>query len=524
MLITAALTIAALFQGPEAAREVLDDLTRIPADRALYDLVVPRPTPGMDSGAQDRWAGRLGYEKEFLERSAVPFLNRWGWPELWQMHRDDWDGFLRSLGALAPAPVAVECRLEERAGDDTRVLLQSTLAVTPGELKVVGETIERMALVDYHVQIAQAAMVYEPITAALVTGSQVALLLQPLPGGAWQAEVIVRRTVDEPGESISLGPDTAGDGQRNPVAVGDAGVVMRLEAGRTARLSLPAEDGKTLVLTLTAESRSGGSGSGEIAYVPTLARPAYGFVAVRPAPMDDSGWGHQEDLTREDVEKTLADLTSIDNAPAPVAYKDASGLFVLRGEHVAEAHSALIGAASARGRAADLIVDFTVSGGADGARSLGRFAAPAVVGVPAAFTAGRMREVLTMWDAEVAQGARLPEPVFRLVEDGVRGTVRVEADAAGGPRAVYVDLHVSTLLDIGEDTLRVAQPSGAKPYDGANLPALPAHDVRLEYPRVAATRITGTFPLNGEGQALVRRSVFSQFGSGAFLEVRIQAR
>ena len=524
MLITAALTVVAILQGPEAAREALDDITRIPAQRELFQLVVPRPTPGRDSGDQDRWAGRLGYEREFLERASVPFLNRWRWPDLWQLHREDWDGFLERLVALAPAPVTVKCRLVEHEGADVQVLLQSTLNVIPGELEVVGETIERMALVDYHVQIAQAAMVYEPVTASLVTGSQVSLLLQPLPGGSWQAEVIVRRTVDEPGESISLGPDTAGDGQRNPVAVGDAGVVMRLEADRPAHLSLPAEDGKTLTLTLTAAVPSGGAGRGNIAYVPTLARPAHGFVAVMPAPLGDSGWGGQEDLAHEDVEKTLSDLTSIDNAPAPVAYKDASGLFVLRGERASEAHDALVDAAASRGRSANLVMDLAVVGEGVSERSLGRLAAPVVMGVPAAFTAGRMREVLVMWDAEVAQGARLPEPVFRLVEDGVRGTVLVEDNAVGAPRAVYVDLHVSTLLDIGEDTLRVAQPSGAHLYDGAALPALPAHDVRVEFPRVAATRITGTFPLDVDGTTLVRRSVFSQFGEGAFLEVRIQAR
>lgn len=505
----------------------------------------------VDSSVSDGW--RLVGEAEFLESQAPPLVQE-ALSQLASELEVPQPALRAQLAAwerLAPT-LRYELRLEDAGA--SRVLLEGTERIRPGRPLVVGQLASWLALVDYDVEVAQFAATSDPQVVALAAGTGLALLVDPLESGAWRVAWVARTIEPGPAETLDMQPAPFGSAQRNPLAFAQAGAVTRVDEGREALLRFPGIGAASLRLALRVDPGPGGPVplSARVESVsahlhPALARPLAGFarpptLAVHPHDAFAAEPPELEPLS-SDPER-LAELDAerdggredLDELWNDVAHYEESGLLLAKGPRVADLMALFERLSAWYGRPyrIALALDVELPGAAP--RALAAVELGTLAELPCAFSAGAARELLLDWDVEIAQAARIPDPILRFVDEGVAGTLAVRSDEIGRPIGVQADLSVTVLgelrskvltLDSTRD-LGVLMVSGNADGSGAGVPRdarLPPVRVPIELPQRAELRILGELPLAPQGavQAVeLERSADRLWGPGARLRLRIE--
>lgn len=565
--VLAALT-PALARGQDSTVTLPAALSTAP-QAAAYGAFPRRYVPcDLDS---DIAYGIRGFEFEdaFLARPAAPLVGPEGADFIASSFGPHSPRVVLGLSEVAPADVVVEYRIDQQAGGQTRTLLRGREPVRAGTLAVFGSFESRSALVGYDIEIAAAAAIAQPIVRSVASGTGLALWLEIAPDGAFQAELLVRRIAEEPDQAFELGTAAMRTGRRNPANFAEGGLALRLLPGTPAVATIPEADGGRLIVTLAiAGAPLAQDLDPAFAYVPTLVHPAIGFRAPplalafqdvldrfvlgmdEPDPVWPS-WGKDAlgQVVLRDAARLLregGDPVEEGNLESAILAQE-SGLFLIETENPRSVQSALRDLALARLRSASVELTVAVLREGGSGEPLARFESPVLVDVPVAFVAGRVREVIAHWDVDVANVSRIPNPLFVAVEDGVKGTLRVVADASGRPAAVECDLAVAKLRGIDAQMLSIAPavPAGeamtGASVDTANgravagadgslvarAPGEPALAVVIEHPRLAHIEFRGSYSLRPEGDALIarmQRSGDALLGPGAAIEVTVRVK
>ncbi len=524
LLLSAPLLAAPAPSPQQPGSDALARLTTVRRPSRPPQLAVPPARPSW--GRDEEYLLRLGFENIFLEREHHPVLDPASLEVLTaNLGQEGTLQALAALAAAAPQSIPLRYRLTRQQGShgpEAEVLLEGREAVPVGELVVLADRRIRRALVDFDVEIAQGTAIADPIVASIVTGTTLALELRPLPDGSWLLELLIRTGEEGRNEAIHLGYTAMEGLSRNPVALEEAGLVARLVPGTPATWTLPGREGSSLVLELTLEGGGMAQEDPTVLYLPTLAQPPVGFQAP---PLLGPGMADylDEDVElpqRPDLEQVLEKSALADQAWGSVLVHEASGALILQGGRVEEVATRLREAALESARTREVELRVIVAGSREGAeRALLSFRGPLTLDTWAGFAAGEVREVVSEWDVEVACSARVADPSAELVEDGVRGSLRLRSDGQ-----VDLDLDLSVLEDILSHAVTLGHAIvGAN--EGA-LPLQPEERLRVEEPVLRRMHLAGSWspaatPARPGGVIRLERSATGLFGPGSRVVVEI---
>ena len=447
---------------------------------------------------------------------------------------------LAALRAAAPATVSFRAALERLDPDgDVETLLCADGNARPGEAIVLADAVNHNVIADYGVEIAQAASIGDPILRVLRTGTSLALRVRPLPAGADAVvEVVARsaRRLDEP--AIDLGNPSFGPMDRCAVALDETGTSFRAGNAAPAEITWTGREGRRLRLRLeVAWTPVPAPGPRPVLASAVLGSSVVGFRHARrtgaAAEEVPNGWD-------EGVERAVSGDALVASAVRdPI---DAALVSVRRG--VLVVNPEVSGGAASVARSLCAALDDTlrpvhvealvvnVPAGARvalgaplpaGARVVAGADAPVLRDLPACFTGGTERSFIADWEVEVAQSARIADPVHSSFATGHYLTVTVRGSA------IDMDLDLLRLdaLPAERIDLGVGRRSFGAAGDtaGSNAePSLPPETANVERPEIAELRISETLPLDRDGTATIRRSAASFLGQGRELVVIVRAR
>jgi hypothetical protein len=447
---------------------------------------------------------------------------------------------LDDLRRRAPGPIALRVSLDRLAeGRDGETLLAAEGHADPARTWVLAEAVERSVTSDFDVEIAQASSIGDPVLSILRTGVSAAICLTPMPDGASAVvEAVARssRLLDD--EPIALGHDGLGRADRCAVAFDELGACFRVENGRASEVTWTGRDGARMRLRVEARWKAPPAAGDPAVVVSPLFRSHFaGFRSVpAPAPRTETDASWRSLDTRSTSLAELADI-AFSEPVYLVSVKGGEGVAVLpAGESrtAAQQFQRLQSAADGLLRQSDVrCVALNVPAGAqaslDGALPEGAFVVasyegPVLRGLPATATGGTDRRYLADWDVEVAQSARIPDPLLEPLGTGHLMNFTVHEDAFD------LDLDLSRLdrvdrqemrLAVGRAALGVQGDKGAAPNGD---PGLPEETVAVEKPVVAGVRVVESIPLGPDGTGSLRRSGGALLGRGRELVVLVRAR
>jgi hypothetical protein len=434
---------------------------------------------------------------------------------------------LDELRRRVPQPLTVDVRLLRTRQGRTETLLARTLDVMPGRLAVASDSVRRLAVVDYQVEIAQESSIANPDMREVRSGAMVALRASLSPQGDVAVFDVVARHVDEDATAvIDTGYPGLGPIDRATMRIAEIGRVLRLRPG-TAVAQRWASADATYELTLQAQWRP-----------PAHLRPGgqdFALFALRGC---GNGFrtvatdADRDDASQEpECEETWADPTALAGGEAAWLGDGHSDrgpdwqVFAATGPSMWAIQAAAM-AWFERLRegprlelhwfdaAADVVwpADGTAP---DGARPVGHAALDLVDGAWAATAIRTEHTVLVDWDVEVASASRIPDPRCRRVDQGLWCNVRAIGDQ------LELDSGLQTVLDPGRKQLRLSMPvlahdtSVAVPPAGGSsaAPAATATPFVKLLPDVVAVEhpLLGTVPIQflgtlTKGAAIVRRA------------------
>ncbi|MCH2113013.1 MAG: hypothetical protein MK213_09165 [Planctomycetes bacterium] len=128
-------------------------------------------------------------------------------------------------------------------------------------------------------------------------------------------------------------------------------------------------------------------------------------------------------------------------------------------------------------------------------------------GAPSYLAAGATSQSLIDWDVEVACCARIADPVFKEFFSGLSGSLALLEDGR-----IRVDLDSTRVDHQASRLLRIAGAVAASEGHEGPMPAMPTEDVRMEMPSLARIGFHGAFEPNEQGVVLLRRTVFGSDG------------
>ena len=395
--------------------------------------------------------------------------------------------------ATRPHAVGLSYRLTGPAG----TMLSGSESVMPGRPQAFGDLARIRGVRDFDVEIASGSGIADPIIAQQQVGSSFGLLIEPR-GDAWLVEAAVVHSRAEAGDEVPLRYAQLGGKRRLQTALSESGSSMVLAPGATGSLALPLADGRTATLDLTLAA-------GPMA-APTL--PG-GLVSVH-AP-----WLRLDRGDAGPVGRSLAGALS-----RGLAWTDGRGHWLLSGNDAAELASALLAATP---QAEQWTLSCTLRDAAEGGAVAVALEAPVLAGRELRFAQGRMVDSLVDWYVEVAQVARIADPVFQDYFGGVQARL-LPTRLADGRLRLEGEV-VFTAVEIGDaSTIRLAAATpGESGYDG-EVPAAPAQVMGLEHPDLKEVRFAGTWETDADGRVRLSRSAGGLLGPESELVLELQLR
>ncbi len=451
---------------------------------------------------------------------------------------------LADLRGRAPQPIALKVSIERWPGGPgvagPETLLAAQTHADPARTLVLADAVERQVVADYDVEIAQASSIGDPILAILRTGASAELCVTPMPDGRTaivEAIARVARPLDE--AQIDLGHDGFGRADRCAVAFDEVAACIRVGNGRASETSWTGRDGARMVLRVEAAWALPRPPGDPAIVVSPLFRSAFmGFAHVRGVDLP-----HQEEVDSWDA---LPERTTSADEIVATAFRDPIYLlsvqsreFVLtlpsapplssaqQFERMCDAADSMMRAARVECLAVNAPAGAVVSLDAPlpaGAFAVAGFSGTATLGLPLASTGGTERRFLGDWDVEVAQSARIPDPLFSPVVTGhfLNLTPR--------ERSVDVDLDLRRLDRMDRQTIQLAVGRGSQGIQSEKDqpvlvdPALPPERVAVEKPVVAQMQVVESVPLGEGGSGSLRRAGGSLLGAGRELVILVRVR
>lgn len=450
---------------------------------------------------------------------------------------------LADLRERAPQPISLKVSIERWpdnpgiAGPET--LLSAQAHADPARTLVLADAVERQVVADYSVEIAQASSIGDPILAILRTGASAELCLTPMPDGRTAVlETVTRvaRPLDE--AQIDLGHEGFGRADRCAVAFDEVAACVRIGNGRASETTWTGRDGARMVLRVEASWKLPPPPGDPAIVVSPLFRSAFmGFVHVRGTDLPN-----QEEV---DAWSALPERTTTADEIVATAFRDPlyvlsvkSREFVMALPSAAPLTSSqqfetMCDAAESRMKAARVeCLAVNVPAGAavsldaplpPGAFTVAAFSGTATLGLPLCSTGGTERRFLADWDVEVAQSARIPDPLFASAVSGHF------LDLTPRERSVDVDLDLRRLERIDRQVIqlavgRVSQGLQSEKDAAYFDPTLPPERVAVEKPVVAQLHVAESVPLGADGTGSLRRTGGSLLGAGRELVVIVRVK
>lgn len=384
---------------------------------------------------------------------------------------------------------------------DFRILVDGSEALVGREYLKMGQAVafsdlvRKAGVLDFDVEIASGAGIFDPFMGQQYSGSSLALQVLPLPGQGWSAELAMVHSKRVPSAPIDLHYAQVDGKDRLMQRVAEAGGHVVLLPGTTTTLDLP----------------NLGPGRVSLELIPDSPAPA-GPLEL----MEDLVWLTLPEYARS--EPWARAVAQWDQETR--VWSNGQGDLLFHGPDAkAVADRALAEAgAQVRPMSVDLRVQRIVQG-VEGERS--DILTTVMEGTPLRFAQGTLQDALIEWDVEVAQVARIADPVFANFFSGWEGSLNGYR-LPDGSYEVAVDLRFST-VDIGEPKrirLAAATP-GEQGYEG-NVPASPAQNMAVEAPEMCEVRFHGTYRTDTEGHLVLIRSANSVLGEGGRLRIELQ--
>ncbi len=427
---------------------------------------------------------RLGDEGEWLEVSSDARL------EL-AAGAADLQGWSRGRAAAWLAEneqprLRLRYALEDAAG---RPLLAGVEDLRVGEPLLASASELRTLVHDLSVEIASAAPVADPVMALVGDGPALQVTVAPVATVGWLAGVGLVATDQEPAEDLDLGSRDLGGMERFAQRVLEAAWRTLLVPGEERTFSLSAPDGRSWTLRLTLE----------------------GAAPLGARALGETTWLDLPLLPGDDADALLLDFVG----EGDLLFDADAGAVVLTGPGAVERAGFVEQRLAERYLPAPVALRWVEE--RDGSATAWDLAADAVVGAPVRVREGREFQVLSDWDVEVALGARIADPEFALVFDGLRLDAAV-ADAEGAHLTCTGERHVtrrdaSRLLLLGAER----RPVG---IDGDSS-VLPPVTVRVEPVRDRVLRLRGESGADPTA-TLAERSFVDE--AGRLVRVRVVPR
>lgn len=470
---------------------------------------------------------RLRFEHDFLFRESEATIDEDTFHELLHWFDGDREALDQRLMQLLPSHVDLSYSLSLKKENYNKTLLEGAEPVRLGEVLVFGEHRTRHAVMDFDVEIAQASFIADPVTARITSGTTLALQLDQVPDGSYMVQILSRHVQEKENEMIDLGYTAISGASRNPVSFGETGCAINMQPGQPVTMQMPAQNGETYELQLKIDGSAAAQVDPNLIYVPNLADPAFGFKS--PAPLGIHDWESieewsesEEEIEYEELDEILDRLMPDGSAWESVQLQTDEGFLVVRGSEAPQVRQKLRHVASSRARSASVHLEVTLHEDQKNT-TLGRFTAPVILNTPAAFGAGNAKSVLIEWDVEVAQGSRVADPLFTLIQDGLQGDLTVFGNEQGQASEIELNLQLAQLEKIDQRTVTLdhALDFGES---GLGFPMQPADRVNIEEPSLASMEIRGRYPLKAEESSKtlgLKRSSVELYGQGTFIEVKV---
>lgn len=382
-----------------------------------------------------------------------------------------------------------------------RILVDGTEALAGREMVPMGQAvafsdlIRNACILDFDVEIASGAGIFDPIMGQQFSGSSLALQVLPVPGKGWTAEVAMIHSRRLDGEAIAMNYAQVSGKERLVSRVAEIGGFGYLTPQIPIALDLPTLGAGQITLELVADS------------------PApHGVIALTP----EAAWLSLPQLAR--TEEWNAMVSSWEQERA--VWTNGQGDLVFEGPDAAKAAEAamLVAVAKLNPVRFGLSVQRIV-GGVEGERS--ELQATVLEGTPMTFAQGTIRDALVEWDVEVAQVARIADPQFANFFSGWDGKLEGRR-LANGKYEVDLDLSFSVVDVSSHANIRLAAATlGESGYEG-NVPASPAHTMGVETPELREVRFHGTYQSDASGRIVLIRSANSVLGESGRLRIEIQ--
>jgi hypothetical protein len=450
---------------------------------------------------------------------------------------------LETLRKQLTPPVTVDLMLEQLdPNDKARGVLVGREVTLNGETRILSELHDRAALVDFEVEIAQAASIACPVTSTMHFGASAAFRCRVLPTGeAAIVEAAVR--VLDPVETPPIDPVHPGFGPIDRVAlVGtEAGFALRVKQDEEAQQVWSGVDGRRWRLRVRARwAATPADIKAAVLQSPFLHSDVLGF-RLRRTVEDDAQEEKGEAEEPDGPRNVVAGLLSVTGqAPQLQAVDAESGLGVLVDVTPAmpQIRDALVKGLDRMNAGAEIelrLLDMangqspTEEGGLPvGAREIARVQGRLVRGRFVCFTGYKERSYLAGWGCEVAQSARIPDPHIRRVREGwsvnlllgTEGRVTIESEVRRIEAIEASNVPLDVVQNMPPQEVNVPNQPPAK---GAAV-SLPQDVVSIEKPRISSQLLSTTMALGANGTASIRRGAARLFGADRDLLLVLRAK
>lgn len=456
------------------------------------------PGPIQEPDGADSGLPHPVYPVHGLEGHASNFTDQPQWVSLrptWAdreplLHGDTRRALLeRGVGSLGLAESTVEAwyAATRPAGlaVNYRILVDGYEALVGREVLPMGKAVSfgdlsrKHSVLDFDVEIASGAGIFDPVMGTQVSGASLALQALPVPGRGWALEAAMAYTKRLPGTPIALDYVQVEGKDRLITRLAECGSHALILPGGTLRYELPALGPGRVTLEIVADR--------EVPRGPIVLSEQAIFLSVPTL-----AYGPHWDRVLREIEQQHE------------LWTNSQGDLLFTGPEAEAGALAVMGLVDAMNRPIRLELEVEqVVGGVEGESS--KLSASVFEERRFAFAQGTLRDALVDWDVEVAQIARIGDPYFHHYFSGWDGEILARR-LGQGRYEVDLDLRF-TVVDLGEPLpIRLAayQP-GTKGYEG-EVPASPAHSMNVEVPEVREVRFYGRYETDAQGRLLLIRS------------------
>ncbi len=368
-------------------------------------------------------------------------------------------------------------------------------SVPMGKPVAFHDLVSQLGILDFDVEIASGSEIFEPQMGVQFSGASLALRLLPISGQGWDADLALVFSHRIEGEAIPMDYAQVDGKNRLIERIAEAQSRVRLVPQHALTLHLPALGPGEITLELLADAPAPAATvvlQEQLAWVslPSLARHPSWNQFLRGWQEQGKVWSNAEGDVVFQGENALAMAQAAAQTPSlnpPMVHLGLKAQRLLAG---------------VEGDRSDLQIQMLED-------------------KPFLFAQGTVRDALTSWEVEVAQVARVADPVFSNLFSGWQGRLQAHR-RADGRYLLDVDLSFS-MVDVSQSqSIRLAAATlGEKGYDG-EVPASPAHNMKVETPEVRQVSFVGHYLTDANGKLVLIRSANSILGDGGRLRLEFQ--